>query len=86
LRTSDVLKDILVPVNASQPVLVCVGEKETFVAKNMARQYLRSLKNSKGFIVPQAGHVWNLQNPKLFSDTVRAWISDKPLPSQLIPL
>lgn len=86
LRTSDVLKDIVVPLEATNPVLVCVGGKETFVAKNMARKYVHTLKNARGMIAPNVGHVWNLQSPELFTNTVRAWITDVPLPSGLLPL
>jgi len=52
----------------------------------MARRLLKMIVGSKGVIVPRVGHVWNLQAADLFSDVVRAWITDKPLPSQLLPL
>jgi len=78
--------DITTPTEASTPVLVAVGEKETAVAKMMARRLQKRIVGSKGVIVPEVGHVWNLQAAHLFSDVVRAWITDKSLPSQLLPL
>jgi len=86
MRTSAVLKDIVVPIQAENPVLVCVGEKETLVAKGAARKYVRTLKHATGVMAPGAGHVWNLQKPQLFSDTVRAWLTGSPLPGELLPL
>ena len=44
MRTTSVLGEIDVPINAPNPVLVCVGEKETVFAKNMARDYVKALK------------------------------------------
>jgi len=78
--------NITTPTEATTPVLVAVGKKETAVAKMMARRLLKRIVGSKGVIVPKVGHVWNLQAADLFSDVVRAWITDKPLPSQLLPL
>jgi hypothetical protein len=34
--------------------------------------------------VPGVGHVWNLEAPDLFNETVRAWITDQPLPQKLM--
>jgi pimeloyl-ACP methyl ester carboxylesterase len=85
LRVTDMLKDLDVPTSAPNPILVCVGEKETGVAKNMARQWVRMLRNARGVIAP-GGHVWNLQYPALFAETVRAFLTDSPLPEALIAL
>jgi pimeloyl-ACP methyl ester carboxylesterase len=82
LRTTTVLKEIRVPVDAPNPVLVCVGEKETLPAKNMGRKYVKMLRNVRGVIAP-GGHVWNLQYADLFAETVRAWVTDSPLPDGL---
>jgi pimeloyl-ACP methyl ester carboxylesterase len=82
LRTTTVLKDIVVPIEAPSPVLVCIGEKETLPAKNMARKYVKMLRNVRGVIAP-GGHVWNLQHPDLFAGTIRAWVTDSPLPDAL---
>jgi len=31
-------------------------------------------------------HNWSLTSPELFTQTVRAWINDQPLPANLIQL
>ncbi len=68
------------------PLLVTVGGKETIPAKQAARKLTRLYAESVGYLVPGLGHVWALQNPDLFADTVRAWVSKKPLPASLRPL
>lgn len=78
--------DIEMPVKTTSPTLVAVGQKETFYAKRAARQLSRAIPNARGVLVPGVGHVWNLQAPDLFADTVRAWITDQPLPDTLTPL
>lgn len=67
------------------PVLVLVGEKETFLAKQAARQLAKTIGNARGYSLPALGHVWNLQSPDLFTETVRAWAGGNPLPSELRP-
>ena len=78
--------DIEMPVQTTSPTLVVVGQKETFFAKRAARQLGHAIPNARGVLVPGVGHVWNLQAPDLFADTVRAWITDRPLPDALMPL
>ena len=68
------------------PTLVLVGEKETFFAKQAAAQLSKSIAQARGYTVPGFGHVWNLQNPDLFTETVRAWIGSTPLPAVLRPI
>ena len=73
-------------VVAFAPTLIAVGEKETIVAKRAAQKLVRSIPGAHGVLVTGAGHVWNLEAPALFADTVRAWITDSPLPAALKPL
>ncbi len=86
MRTSEILAHIDVPVQAPNPVLICVGGKETFVAKNMAKKYVHTLKNVTGVMIPGGSHLWDVQFPDLFAETVRAWVTASPLPGGLIPL
>jgi pimeloyl-ACP methyl ester carboxylesterase len=67
-------------------LLVCVGAKETFVAKGDARKLVKGISGAQGVIVPNVGHVWNLEQPALFSDTVRAWVNNQSLPTALRPM
>jgi hypothetical protein len=39
-----------------------------------------------GRMVRGVGHGWNLEAPALFTETVRAWLQDEPLPPELWPL
>jgi pimeloyl-ACP methyl ester carboxylesterase len=74
------------PSGADVPILVAVGEQESLVAKRAAKKVLGSLKRAQGIMVPGVNHVWNLQTPDLFTETVRAWIEDRPLPDIVRPL
>ena len=74
------------PYQSEVPILVAVGEQENIVAKQAARKVLAYLKHAQGIMAPGVNHVWNLQVPKLFTETVRAWIEDRPLPPILRPL
>jgi len=65
------------------PFLAVAGEKETFVAKDMARKLAQSSPHGQGGIVKAAGHVWNLQFPDLFSEMFTSFINDRPLPSAI---
>jgi pimeloyl-ACP methyl ester carboxylesterase len=67
---------IITPTATRSPVLVLVGEKETPVAKSMARRLQREIPGARGATVRRLGHVWNLQNPDLFVAVVRTWVRD----------
>jgi len=71
------------PVQLNVPLLAAVGEKETPAAKAAARKLVRLYPGAKGVVVPGLGHVWNLQNPDLFAETVRLWTCGDPLPEGL---
>ena len=73
----------LLPCAAETPTLVAVGAQENGVAKQGAKKFAACLKHSQRIIVPGVGHVWNLQAPDLFTETVRCWIEDRPLPETL---
>lgn len=83
---TDALMTMALPEESPAPVLVAVGERETVVAKRAARKIVAVVPRARGILVPQAGHVWNLQFPDLFTDTVQAWCRDEPLPNSLRPL
>ncbi len=80
------LMSMQLPCDSPIPTLVAVGEQETIPAKQAAQRLVACLKRSQGMVVPGVNHVWNLQAPDLFTDTVRAWIEDRPLPGALRPL
>jgi pimeloyl-ACP methyl ester carboxylesterase len=77
------LMTMQLPSATKAPLLVMVGARETITAKQAARKLVRTLPGARGVLVPGVGHVWNLQAPNLFTATIRAWITDRSLPSVL---
>jgi pimeloyl-ACP methyl ester carboxylesterase len=71
-----------VPRGVQAPVLVTVGEREDLMMKRAARSLSRILPASAA-TAPGLGHLWNLEAPQLFADTVRAWMGDRPLPERM---
>jgi pimeloyl-ACP methyl ester carboxylesterase len=68
------------------PTLVLVGEKELKIMRESVRDLLAAMPSAQGYIVSGAIHNWSMQLPDLFTQTIRAWITDQPLPSALIAL
>ncbi len=69
------------------PVLIVVGRKEYGVMKQSARDLAEVLPASRAVEVNlgrhsslAAEHNWALNAPDLFAQTVRAWLTDAPLP------
>ncbi len=85
-RVMQTYLEIETPSATQSPTLVAVGQKETLYAKRAARTLSRSIPGARGVIVPGYGHVWNLESPDLFVETVRAWVTDRPLPNRLLRL
>ena len=80
------LTKIVLPGEARAPLLITVGQKETIPAKRAACELSRKIVGARGVMVPDVGHVWNLETPDLFAETVRAWVTSSPLPSRLVML
>ena len=76
--------DIVMPVDFSSPTLVCVGSRETPIARMMARNIAHALPGGKGITIPGGTHVWNMQMPDLFNQVIRAWFGGGPLPEHLV--
>ena len=76
----------LLPCDTTIPTLVALGAQEGIIAKQAAKKVMACLPHARGIMAPKLKHVWSLQAPTLFTDTVRAWIEDQPLPSGLVPL
>ncbi len=65
------------------PLLVAVGEKETIPARQAAQKLLARYPQSVGVMAPGLRHLWNLQDPGLFSSTVHAFVTGRPFPERL---
>lgn len=70
----------------TSPVLVVVGEKEYKVMKESAADLVRVIPNARGYLAQNLPHMWNLERPELYTEMVRAWICEQPLPNGLVPL
>lgn len=75
------------------PTLIVVGQKEYASMRQSARDLAAAIPTARACQVvhPRAtslaqAHNWNLTAPDLFTQTVRAWIGDQPLPPALQPL
>ena len=77
---SQEVTQIELPHQVHVPMLITVGQNETFVVQQAAREMNRTIQGAKGVVVPRVGHIWNLEAPDLFTDTVRSWVTDTPLP------
>jgi pimeloyl-ACP methyl ester carboxylesterase len=74
------------PEAIASPLLVMVGQKEMKAAFTFAKGYLKRYPGAAGAVAPNATHAWCLQQPELFADTVRAWVTGQPLPASLAKL
>lgn len=72
------------------PTLIVVGRREYGAMRDSARDLAAAIPGSRAFEVVHARkmsvaevHNWNLTAPDLFTEMVRAWITDQPLPTAL---
>jgi pimeloyl-ACP methyl ester carboxylesterase len=67
-------------------LLAAAGEHDVAMIKNGLADYIALLPNAEAVIAPKAHHGWNGEFPQLFTDMIRAWIENQPLPDTLIPV
>lgn len=79
--------------NVTVPTLVVAGKKEYSVMRQSVRDLAATMPNAKGFLVSHPRklslaeeHNWNMTAPELFTNMIRAWINDQPLPTELQPV
>ena len=68
------------------PVLIMTGEKDYRIIKESANDLLKELQISQGYMAPNLGHAWNLEDPKLFNRVLRKFINNKAVKNDLMPL
>lgn len=66
--------------------LVTLGSKELGLMHRSAARVVAELPRASGRVATGMSHVWPLENPRMFSDTVRAWLTDTTLPDGLAPI
>lgn len=60
----------------SVPALVLVGEEDTLTPPAEARQMAAQIPDSRMLILPEAGHLSNLENPKAFNTALRGFLAE----------
>jgi pimeloyl-ACP methyl ester carboxylesterase len=68
------------------PVLVTVGSKEPSVMRRSARELSAAMLGATSAMVQGHGHNWPLSAPALFNRTLHAFLTDSPLPPELVPV
>lgn len=64
------------------PTLMLVGQKERGIMRNSMKDLLSVIPNSKGYMVQGVGHSFNFEDPSLYNQIVRSWLTDKRLPTE----
>ena len=49
------------------PTFIMVGELDTLTPPSMSNQIMKEIKNSRLSIIPNAGHLSNIENPTVFN-------------------
>ena len=49
------------------PTFIMVGELDTLTPPSMSKEIMKEIKNSRLSIIPNAGHLSNIENPKVFN-------------------
>lgn len=66
------------------PALILVGQKEVRIMRESAQDLVKVLPANSGYTILGIGHTFNFEAPELFNTIVRAWITDRPLPTEHI--
>jgi pimeloyl-ACP methyl ester carboxylesterase len=67
------------------PVLAVVGSRDSAPARRFVRELPSVLPDATVRVVAGVGHQWNAEQPLLFSDLVRAWLTGGALPEGVHP-
>ena len=88
LRASSNAGAFRLPSNVTSircPTLVVAGQREHPLIHQSLAAVVAAMSAAQARVAPGVGHGWNGETPDLFARTVRAWISDSPLPVELLP-
>lgn len=66
------------------PSLFVAGEKEPRAVNESNAMLARSMPNAQSRMAPDLGHGWLAEAPDLHIRMVQAWLSDQPLPAELV--
>lgn len=57
------------------PALVIVGEQDTLTPPTVAQEFASQIPGAQVVVIPQAGHLSNLEQPELFLQVVRGFLA-----------
>ena len=72
--------------NFTNPVLISAAEKDQSLIHDSQKDLLGIFPNAQAVIAPNMHHGWSGENPELFSNMIGAWLKDRSLPDELIPV
>ena len=52
------------------PVLVLVGDADAFIGESEMKEIATRIKDSKFVVIPQAGHMPNMEQPTIFNKAI----------------
>ena len=58
------------------PVLAVVGAEDTLTPEAEARRIAESVPDGRLVVIPKAGHLSNLENPKAFGDALEEFLAE----------
>ena len=68
------------------PTLITAGGNESKIIIEAVTAITELMPHAAGCLAPGLGHGWNVEAPDLFTGMVRAWVSDAPLPANLMQI
>src|SRR5690606_28207490 len=86
IRIYEELVDFRLPAavrEVTTPVLATAGGRETPIILEAVTEIAAMMPNAEGRLAPGLRHGWSIENPRLFSDMLRAWFTGLPLPAEL---
>ena len=72
--------------NFTNPVLISAAEIDQALIHESQKDLLGIFPNAQAVIAPGVHHGWSGENPELFNQMMDAWLTDVPLPNELIPV
>lgn len=66
-------------VSPQYPTLILIGESDIELSKKMAKEWHDEINNSKYFMIENAGHCANIDNPNKFNELVNNFIKQQQL-------
>ncbi len=58
------------------PTLVIVGEQDVVTPPDIAREYVAQIPNAQLVVIPQAGHLSNMEQPEAFIEAIRGFLRE----------